>query len=117
MKNQQNNSELYQFLKAVRGNWHNALYLSCRNSAIPQQPNCGNFMMTADADGRPILIPANVMRSLTGENIGPEECLSIMERQKFETLYSLYIEWHTVSQTDCPTLQLCGHKDDGSSKK
>lgn len=73
--------------------------------------------MTAGADGRPILIPANVMRSLTREDIEPEECLGIMERQKFETLYSLYIEWHTVSQTDCPTLQLCGYENDVYSKK
>ncbi|MCM1526235.1 MAG: hypothetical protein NC121_19340 [Blautia sp.] len=60
--------------------------------------------MAADADGCPILIRADVMRSLSGEDIEPEECLGIMEQQKFETLYSLYIEWHTVSQADCPLL-------------
>ena len=30
----------------------------------------------------------------------------MMEKQVFETLYSLYIEWHTVSQNECPLLQL-----------
>ena len=107
LKRKQTNKELYRFMKAVRGNWHNALYLSCTNNACTQHPNCGGFLMAADADGRLILIPADVMRSLTGEDIEPEECLGIMERRKFEALYSLYVEWHTVSQTDCSLLQLC----------
>lgn len=63
--------------------------------------------MTADADGRPILIPVNALRSLTGEYIEPEGCLGTMDKRRFETLYSLYIEWNTVSQADCPLLQLC----------
>lgn len=107
MKETKNHNELYPFLKAVRGNWHNALYLSCRQNDCPQHPRCVGFLMTPDADGRPILMPADVMRSLTGEDIEPEGCLGTMEKQKFETLYSLYIEWHTISQTDCPLLQLC----------
>lgn len=62
--------------------------------------------MTAGAEGHPILIPVAVIRSLTGEDIEPEGCLCVVEKRIFETLYSLYIEWHTVSQTGCPLLQL-----------
>ena len=51
-------------------------------------------------------MPVALMRSLSGEDIEPGDCLGTMEKQKFETLYSLYIEWHTVSQTDCPLRQL-----------
>lgn len=106
VKENQNHNELYPFLKAVRGNWHNAMYLSCRNSTCPQHPHCGGFLMTADADGHPILMPVDVMRSLSGEDIEPEGCLGTMEKRTFETLYSLYIEWHTDSQTECPLQQL-----------
>lgn len=106
MKENKNHNELYSFMKAVRGNWHNAIYLSCRQSTCTQHENCKDFLMTADADGHPILIPGDVMRSLSGEDIEPGDCLDTMEKRKFETLYSLYIEWHTVSPTDCPLLQL-----------
>lgn len=106
VKENQNHNELYPFMKAVRGSWHNALYLSCRQSTCTQHESCQDFLMAADADGHPILIPVDEMRSLSGEDIEPGGCLGTMEKQKFETLYSLYIEWHTVSQTGCPLLQL-----------
>lgn len=105
MKESQQNTELYPFMKAVRGNWHNALYLSCRQNTCTQHPDCGDFLMTVDAEGHPILMPVDAMRSLSGEDIEPGDCLGTMEKRKFETLYSLYIEWHTVSQTDCPLRQ------------
>ena len=114
VKENKNNSEFYPFLKAVRGNWHNALYISCRQCACTQLPRCEGFLMTADADGRPILIPVDVLRSLTGEDIEPEGCLGTMDKRRFETLYSLYIEWNTVSKADCPLLQLCRTKCENS---
>ena len=106
VKETKNQSELYLFLKAVRGNWHNALYLSCRHCTCTQHPQCEGFLMTADADGSLILMPVDAIRSLTGEDIEPEGCLGIMEKRIFETLYSLYIEWHVVSETDCQLMQL-----------
>lgn len=106
VKENQNQNELCSFMKAARGNWHNALYLSCRQSTCTQHESCQDFLMSADADGHPVLMPVDVMRSLSGEDIEPGGCLGTMEKRKFETLYSLYIEWHTVSQTGCPLLQL-----------
>lgn len=99
-------TELYQFLKAVRGNWHNAIYISCKHCPGTKASQCRDFLMSADAEGHPILIPVNVLHLLTGEEITPEDCRGMMEKQVFETLYSLYIEWHTVSQNECPLLQL-----------
>lgn len=106
MKENQNDSKLYPFMKAVRGNWHNAMYLSCRQNACTQYPDCGDFLMAVDAEGHPILMPVALMQSLSGEDIEPGDCLGTMEKRKYETLYSLYIEWHTVSQADCPLRQL-----------
>lgn len=106
VKENQKSNELYPFMKAVRGNWHNALYLSCRQSTCTQHENCQDFLMAVDAEGHPILMPVDTMRSLSGEDIELGDCLGTMEKRKFETLYSLYIEWHTVSQTDCPLRQL-----------
>lgn len=107
MKESTPQNELYSFLKAVRGNWHNALYLSCRRCTCTQHPQCEGFLMTADADGSLILMPTDAIRSLTGEDIEPEGCLGMMEKRIFETLYSLYIEWHAVSETGCQLQQLC----------
>lgn len=106
MKENKTHTELYPFMKAVRGNWHNALYLSCRQSSCTGHESCRNLLVAVDAEGRPILMPVDAMRSLSGEDIEPGDCLGTMEKRKFETLYSLYIEWHTVSQTDCPLQQL-----------
>ena len=107
MKTNQNDYELYSFLKAVRGNWHNALFLSCGYCTCTQNPGCKGFLLAVDADGCPILMPVEKISILTGEDIEPEGCLAIVEKQLFETVYSLYLEWHTSSMTGCPLYQLC----------
>ena len=58
--------------------------------------------MAVDADGSPILMPAKVLKQISGESIEPEECRAVLGKQTFETVYGLYIEWHTKSSTDCP---------------
>ena len=102
----QNQNVFYPFMKAVRGNWHNAMYLPCRYCTCTQKPHCEGFLMTADADGQLLLAPIEEIRSLTGEDIEPGDCLGVLEKRVFETLYSLYLEWHTLSSSGCPLLQL-----------
>ena len=63
--------------------------------------------MAVDADGSPILIPVKVLKQVSGESIEPEECRAVLGKQIFEAVYGLYMEWHTVSSTDCPLLELC----------
>lgn len=100
--------KLYSFLKAVRGNWHNALFIRCEYTVCPHgQPSpCEGFLMTVDADGSAILIPAKIMKHLSGESIESGECRTVISKQTFEAVYSLYIEWHTLSSINCPLLEL-----------
>ena len=56
--------------------------------------------MAVDADGSPIFMPVKVLKQISGEPIEPEECRAVLGKQTFETIYGLYIEWHTVSSTD-----------------
>ncbi len=96
----QGQAPFYQFLKAARGNWRNAIYLYCSRCACPQ--DCGGFLMAADADGAPVLISAKAFEAMSGETVTPEECSSILHRQAFESAYALVILWRTVSSSDCP---------------
>ena len=63
--------------------------------------------MAVDADGSPILIPVKVLKQVSGESIEPEECRAVLGKQIFEAVYGLYMEWLTVSSTDCPLLERC----------
>ena len=105
----QNSYQLYSFLKAVRGCWHNAMFIACEHETCSHgHPSpCGGFLLTADADSRPILFPVKTLEKITGESIEPEECQAMIGAQTFKTVYSLYIEWHVTSSTDCPLCQLC----------
>ena len=96
--------KLYPFLRAVRGNWHNSLFIRCSCSSCPHGnvSHCNGFLMSADADGQPLLMPVSTFRQLTGESIEDTSCRGILGKPIFETVYSQYIEWHTVSDQDCP---------------
>lgn len=106
MKN--NKCKMYPFLKAVRGNWHNALFIKCDYDVCShsQSPPCKGFLLTIDADGTPILMPVRILQQSSGESIEPEECQTVLSKQAFEAIYGLYIEWHTISSADCPLLEL-----------
>ncbi len=104
---------LYPFLKAVRGNWHNSIFLNCSHNPCPygQSELCEGYLLASNADGCPLLMPVKRFREATGESISLEECCSVLEIQAFESAYSLYIEWHTLSPYDCPLKQLCQLSD------
>ena len=40
--------------------------------------------MAVDADGSPILMPAKVLKQISGESIEPEECRAVLGKQTFE---------------------------------
>lgn len=109
----QKKCNVYPFLKAVRGCWHNALFIKCEHTVCPhsQSPPCDGFLMAVDADGSPILMPAKLLQKLSGESIEPEGCQAVIGKRAFESVYGLYIEWHTVSSTGCPLLELCRASD------
>lgn len=100
----------YSFLKATRGNWHNAIYIKCSSLICPHgnlNP-CEGFLMAIDADGSPTFITVESLRKLSGESIDPEECHITLNKHAFEAIYGLYVEWHTASSESCSLMQLCG---------
>lgn len=99
---------LYPFLKAVRGNWRNALLLKCDSVKCPygQTSPCNRYLLTADAEGALLLMPVSYFECLTGETIIPDECAGSLTRQSFEQIYHLYIDWHAGFMGECPVKQL-----------
>jgi len=100
----QNNYKLYAFMRAARGNWHNALYVECDCNHCSHHGD--GFLFAADADGKPLLIPVSTFQTFAGESIAPDECQATLPRHTFESIYSLYLEWHTVSDADCLLRQM-----------
>ncbi len=106
--NRHNFNQFYPFLKAVKGNWHNALYIGCPNGSCQYGGNpCHGFLLAADAEGLPILMPVDFFKRLTGEDVEAEGCKGRLRLKAFQSAFSSYIEWHTDSASECPLLQLC----------
>lgn len=105
--------KMYQFLKAARGNWHNAVYIRCSSLICPhgRPAPCEGFLMAASADGTPVLMPVEAFQRLSGEYIDPEECYITLGKHSFEAIYALYVEWNTSSPAACSLQQLCGTAD------
>lgn len=99
-----NDYTLYAFMRAVRGNWRNALYIECNYNLCAHKGD--GFLFVADADGKLILVPVSTFQKFSGESIDPTECQATLSRQAFESVYSLYIEWHTSSNAKCSLWQL-----------
>ena len=75
----------YSFLRAVQGNWRNALFIQCSQAACPCEvsQSCQGFLLTADAEGLPLLMPVSEICQLTGESVITAECRGLLERQAF----------------------------------
>lgn len=91
--------QLAEFLTACRGNWRNACFISCgvRKCHSP----CSGYLMSADADGKPVLIPAAEYERLTAQRIDPMECRGILSRSAFEDIYALYLNWCLSDDESC----------------
>ena len=63
---------ILKFLSIVEGNWRNAVFIdACAPSVCKAGTPCGGHLFTTDGDGEPILIPAKLFCTLTGELIDP----------------------------------------------
>ena len=100
----QNYCKVYAFFKATRGNWRNAIYISCDQHACPYgyKPACTGYLMTANENGQPIIISEIDYMQITGEPIDPTECQGKLTRQAFMCLYAQFMHWHIGSVQDCP---------------
>ena len=108
------NCKLYTFLKAIRGNWRNAIYVSCDCTACPYGycPTCKGFLLTTNEDGYPLIISERDFFSLTNESIDPAECWGTISRDAFISMYTLFLQWHTDQSGSCP-LRIMGKQMTG----
>ena len=97
----------YEFLHAARGNWRNAIFIECTECPYESQNPCVGHLLIPDADGTPIIIPADAF----GMTADKEECSVVLDRRKFESIYSLWIEWQVDSPGSCPLRTLASKCD------
>jgi len=97
----------FEFLHAARGNWRNAMFIEC--SACPHESKnpCSGYLLISDADGKPIILPVDTLNVVSAK----EECVAVLDRRQFESLYSLWIEWQVDSPEACPLRELSGSCD------
>ena len=59
--------KFYSFLRAVRGNWRNAIFVSCGCDACMygRKKPCSGFLLTVDECGQVMLLPAETVHELT----------------------------------------------------
>ena len=87
---------LYLFLAACQGNWRNSVYIT----------NAPGYLLSADRDGRPIIIAVDQFQQLTGERIDPAECCGQLTGEGFKSLYAQYLLWRIPSANADPLLLL-----------
>lgn len=96
---------LYSFLKSVKGEWRNAVYIECDHCPYSRKL-CGGILMTADVGGNPMLYASDQFRKLTGECIDGNECAGRLTRTGFESLYNAWLKWNIGNGKECCILQL-----------
>ena len=57
--------------------------------------------MSADAGGKPVLIPAAEYERLTAQRIDPSECRGNIALSAFEDIYALYLNWCLSDDESC----------------
>jgi hypothetical protein len=109
---------LFSFLSAAKGNWRNSIYIECHQCNYGKKNLCPGFLLIPDYDGQPVVIPDSLVERMTGLGADKNECLAVLYRQDFESLYSLWLEWNVSSSNECALMQIvkqnsCGRADKG----
>lgn len=105
--------KFYAFLRAVQGNWRNAIFISCNYETCShgQETPCSGFLFAADECGRVMLLPVESIHRLTGEEIDPAECSAVLPCCSFESAFSKCIEWNVPDPSECTLRQLCSEQN------
>lgn len=92
--------ELYHFLKCVKGNWRNAIYIEC-HSCPYSSLMCSGYLLAFDINLMPVLYPIRKLQDMIDEKILKDECIGILDKKSFETLYYYWILWSTQNGKQC----------------
>lgn len=85
--------KLYLFLAACQGNWRSSVHISADGP---------DYLLSADRDGRPVVMAVEQFQQLTGEPIDPTECCGQLTAEGFKSLYAQYMLWRMPSTEDDP---------------
>lgn len=90
--------QLYSFLSACQGNWRNSVHISTDGPG---------YLLSADRDGRPIMMAVEQFQQVTGQAIDPAECCGQLTGDAFKSLYTQYLLWAIPSSEADPFAILC----------
>lgn len=90
--------QFYSFLSACQGNWRNSVHISTDGPG---------YLLSADRDGRPIIMAVEQFQQITGESIDPAECCAQLTEDAFKSLYAQYLLWAVPSSEADPLAILC----------
>ena len=95
-------------MKAVQGNWRNAVYLYCGCTPCPyrNRQSCEGFLLAFDSDAAPILLSIELFQRCTGETVDPTACSSSWRLEFFAATFRLYLLWNTTGGNQCPAWEL-----------
>ena len=94
--------QLYLFLTACSGSWRNSIYIKCQG-----ENDSPGYLLAADRDGQPVILPVQRFYELTGVQIDPAECCGQLTEAGFEALYAQYLLWRLPAVEEHPLRQLC----------
>ena len=94
--------QLYLFLTACSGSWRNSVYIKCQS-----EKDDPGYLLAADRDGQPVILPVQRFYELTGVQIDPAECCGQITEAGFEALYAQYLLWRLPEAEGCPLRHIC----------
>lgn len=97
-------TRLYRFLNLLHGNWRNAAYIEC--ASCPYEQECGDHLLAIDFDGTPVIYPLNAFQQQTGERVEKADCIILLPRSVFTTLYQRWMLWNTLDPNQCSIRQM-----------
>ncbi len=96
---------LYIFLSLSRGSWRNTVYVEC--TACPYKKNiCKGHLLICDTEGAPLLLSVEAFEKMTGDFVDKNECVGIISRPIFESLFNRWLVWNINNPKECSILQL-----------
>lgn len=107
----QNQNLLYQFLTMACGSWRNAFFVDCIDCPYGDS-HCGGHLLTADAEGAPLILPVPYFEKVTGDKVDKFECTAIISRESFENLFHQWLVWNVAKPKECRILQILPQTDD-----
>lgn len=98
------NQTMAKFLKAVKGNYENSIYIKCRNCQYKREERCGEFLFIYQES--PLLIPICDAERFF-EHIEPENCMAAIDEKEFMELYHKnLVEINFLEKNFCPFHQI-----------